>query len=818
MKIIDSECHQQPIRYSKTRLVTAIASVLIGINVHADSNEVKALEEIIVTATKREVNMQNVAQSISALSSDDLKKMRAIDMKGVINAFSGVSMVTSQPQQNEITMRGLTSGTGEWYSDSQVAVYLDEQPMTTASQQVNIRGVDMERIESLQGPQGTMYGSSSQAGTIRYISNKPNHNGISGQLETSYGFTEGGDDSYDLNGHLNIPLIDDQLAMRVVAYQSRDGGYVDNLYGQSLSGNFDNADLVGGVGGVDKNQNEASIAGGRIAFLWEMADDWSGLLTVVGEQSKYDGHWDTDPSLGDHKITAFADDQSDSKWYSAAFNLTGDLGFAELSATVTHLERDISYLHDQNVYNQYKDRTYHTVDAAYPSRYDTDYNRSLWFNEQNQERDALEIRLASLGDSRLSWVAGVFYEDVYDEWYAGTVHENLADTASAAAASAYVAYNQLEAEYLSDPNVSYGNIFERTVQQTALFAEVSYDISDHFALRVGSRWSEYKRDTSDAYYYPFKLDESENTRSKIDDSIYKVALQYQIDDDRMVYALYSQGFRLGGQNAPRAVASGFVNQTYDSDTLDNYELGIKSQWFDNRLQVNSQLFHMVWSDYQTNISGDDNWYDHGTVNAGDAEVTGLELDIALQASENLKIKANVFFARPEFKDDIVYSAAPDQQAFLPNGDENPNFDGYDIEAGMRMPNSPKYKGWLSINYDIPDLFGGDAWVYFETSYQAESWNEIYNIPRKDDDNDGDNDGVTEGLSKPYSVSSLSFGVDMPNDLSVTLLLDNVFDKATSTYVSTGNNDNADAFGDSRWHNTQSFERPRTFWVTLRKDF
>ena len=796
MKIIDSEAHQQPIRYSKTRLVTAIASVLIGINVHADSDEVKALEEIIVTATKREVNIQNVAQSISALSSDDLKKMRAIDMKGVINAFSGVSMVSSNPQQNEITMRGLTSGTGEWYSDSQVAVYLDEQPMTTASQQVNIRGVDMERIESLQGPQGTMYGSSSQAGTIRYISNKPNHNGISGQLETSYGFTKGGDDSYDLNGHLNIPLIDDQLAMRVVAYQSRDGGYVDNLYGQSLSGNFDNADLVGGVGGVDKNQNEGSIAGGRIAFLWEMTDDWSGLLTVVGEQSKYDGHWDTDPSLGDHKITAFADDQSDSKWYSTAFSLTGDLGFAELSATVTHLERDISYLHDQNVYNQYKDKTYHTAEGAYANRYDTDYNRSLWFNEQNQERDALEIRLASLGDSRLSWVAGAFYEDVYDDWYAGTVHENLADTPSAAAASGYVAYNQLEAEYLSDPNVSYANIFERTVQQTALFAEVSYDISDQFTLRVGSRWSEYKRDTSDAYYYPFKLDESENTRSKVDDSIHKVALQYQIDDDRMVYALYSQGFRLGGQNGPRAVASGFVNQTYDSDTLDNYELGIKSQWFDNRLQVNSQLFHMVWSDYQTNISGDDNWYDHGTVNAGDAQVTGLELDIALQASENLKIKANMFFARSEFKDSIVD----------------------DIEAGMRMPNSPKYKGWLSINYDIPDLFGGDAWVYFETSYQAESWNEIYNIPRKDDDNDGDNDGVTEGLSKPYSVSSLSFGVDMPNDLSVTLLLDNVFDKATSTYVSTGNNDDADAFGDSRWHNTQSFERPRTFWVTLRKDF
>ena len=796
MKIIDSEAHQQPIRYSKTRLVTAIASVLIGINVHADSDEVKALEEIIVTATKREVNIQNVAQSISALSSDDLKKMRAIDMKGVINAFSGVSMVSSNPQQNEITMRGLTSGTGEWYSDSQVAVYLDEQPMTTASQQVNIRGVDMERIESLQGPQGTMYGSSSQAGTIRYISNKPNHNGISGQLETSYGFTKGGDDSYDLNGHLNIPLIDDQLAMRVVAYQSKDGGYVDNLYGQSLSGNFDNADLVGGVGGVDKNQNEGSIAGGRIAFLWEMTDDWSGLLTVVGEQSKYDGHWDTDPSLGDHKITAFADDQSDSKWYSTAFSLTGDLGFAELSATVTHLERDISYLHDQNVYNQYKDKTYHTAEGAYANRYDTDYNRSLWFNEQNQERDALEIRLASLGDSRLSWVAGAFYEDVYDDWYAGTVHENLADTPSAAAASGYVAYNQLEAEYLSDPNVSYANIFERTVQQTALFAEVSYDISDQFTLRVGSRWSEYKRDTSDAYYYPFKLDESENTRSKVDDSIHKVALQYQIDDDRMVYALYSQGFRLGGQNGPRAVASGFVNQTYDSDTLDNYELGIKSQWFDNRLQVNSQLFHMVWSDYQTNISGDDNWYDHGTVNAGDAQVTGLELDIALQASENLKIKANMFFARSEFKDSIVD----------------------DIEAGMRMPNSPKYKGWLSINYDIPDLFGGDAWVYFETSYQAESWNEIYNIPRKDDDNDGDNDGVTEGLSKPYSVSSLSFGVDMPNDLSVTLLLDNVFDKATSTYVSTGNNDDADAFGDSRWHNTQSFERPRTFWVTLRKDF
>ncbi|MEY8243888.1 MAG: TonB-dependent receptor plug domain-containing protein, partial [Gammaproteobacteria bacterium] len=222
------------------------------------AQETTGLEEIIVTATKREVNIQDVGQSIMALTNEDIEKMGIKSMADYIKALPSVVLTAEVPGRNDLVMRGITQDAYTWYVDSTVALYLDEQAMTTSSQQVSVRVVDMERIEALPGPQGTLFGSTSQSGTIRMITNKPDNTGYYGSVETSYGSIKGGDSSFDVNGYVNIPL-SDALSMRFVGYTSSDGGYVDNVYGSSFSGSYDNADLV------ENDFNTYDVTGGRVS-------------------------------------------------------------------------------------------------------------------------------------------------------------------------------------------------------------------------------------------------------------------------------------------------------------------------------------------------------------------------------------------------------------------------------------------------------------------------------------------------------------------------------------------------------------------------
>ena len=804
-------------RFAVAPLALAIANIALPSTSFAEE-EYKAIEEIVVTANKRAENLQSVPQSITAFSGDTMEIMGINSMSDYINALPSVTLTATQPGRNSLAMRGISSGSGEYYTDGQVAVYLDDIPMTTNSQQVSVRPIDMERVESLHGPQGTLYGSSSQTGTLRLITNKPNHEGLTGSLETSYGMTGGGDNSYDINGHINIPLIEDVLSMRAVLYSTKDGGYVDNVAGASLSGSHRNDDP--GYNVVDENQNEYGTLGGRVMVALKFNENWNALLTVVTENSELDGSWETDPLLGDYKVTRFIDENREDDWLTGSLTLEGDLGFADLVVSATRVERDIAYNWDNDVYTQYKDRYYGNGYNAYGylyGLYNTEYNRSFIFNDQSQERDTVEIRLASKGESRLQWTAGLFYEDVYDEWFYGSSNENLRDTTAWATAQDYAYYygianyynsytpNPNQAYPLTDSGLGYVNIFKRSVEQTAVFGEVTYDITDDLTVKGGFRWSEFDRDEVSFNYFPDGLitagradggDGATRSQGKADDAIYKLALNYHINEDVMVYGLYSQGFRLGGSNSPRAVATGEVTATYDSDTLDNYELGVKSSWWDKRVKLNATLFQMKWSDYQQSATFGQ-WWNRGTLNAGDAGSTGIELDLGLQATDNLKINLSLFAADAKFDDDIYFSALADTTT----GD-------VDIRKDMDLPSSPDLKGHVSLLYEIPKMLGGSAWVYFDRSYQSETWNGTTDIVANN----------RNGLSKSYNVSNLSFGLDMPDGLAVTLQIDNVFDNNDSTYVSTSFNTYGDLFGDNRFHNERTLERPRTTWLTVRKTF
>jgi outer membrane receptor protein involved in Fe transport len=798
----------------KTPLAAAIVSALYpATEALSQAPQAGRLEEVVVTATRREINVQTVSQSITAFSTEDIAKQGFQSLSDVVNAIPSVNMMSWQPGSNAIIMRGVATSSAEFRTDSQVSVYLDDQPMTANSQQVGIYPVDLERIESLPGPQGTLFGSSSQTGTMVFITNKPDTSGFDAALDAEVNTTSGGEEGYDINGHVNLPITDN-LAVRAVGYYSVEGGYVDNVFGTTLNGQFDNADFV------EEDYNEYSVYGGRIAARWQVSPTWESTLSLIGQTGDSEGGWESDPFLGDYKITRFTDQYYDDSWYQAALNVKGDLGFADLSVTGAYFDRSIKYQYDNANYDQWRTAyygVYHGLDL-----YNTDYLIGGFVADQKQERYSAEVRLTSKGESRFQWMAGAFYEDVYDWWELGAPIPGYMSTTSWEHAQ-YLAYyynaQGYDIQYPLDPtNIYYRSVYDRTVKQTAIFGELSFDLTDKWTVTAGARWFEYERDTSELRETPagypvgndFEGGGVVASQGKDSDTVLKFSTQYRFSDTKMVYALYSEGFRLGGNNAERAAEAGILPLEYKPDTLQNYEAGFKSRWLDQTLQVNATAFFMEWEDIQLNRSGTsagNPWWMRGTFNGGKAEQKGVELSLDWSPTENLNLSASAFFADPEFSEDT----------FAPDGD-------LAIEAGTTMPVSPEEKYWVSAGYTFPNLFGaqGEFWARIAWSYQSEIWNNLDAIADFQDATTPEEreDALVE-LIPSYTATTLQLGFSHDSGWETSLVVRNLFDERGVDWMSSSDysaapDDVVPWDNEERWNRVRSLQRPRTIALTFSK--
>jgi outer membrane receptor protein involved in Fe transport len=283
-----------------------------------------------------------------------------------------------------------------------------------------------------------------------------------------------------------------------------------------------------------------------------------------------------------------------------------------------------------------------------------------------------------------------------------------------------------------------------------------------------------------------------DSAGKSSDTVFKFSTQYNLDDDRMVYFTYSEGFRLGGHNSPKAAATGSIPETYGPDLLQNYEVGLKSEWLDNRLQLNVTLFNMKWSDIQINSRVDGPWWLRGTFNGQTGESRGAEISGEWLATDNLVFQGSAYFAKSEYTADT----------FDPRGN-------LVLEDGQEMPNSPKDKYWLAVEYTVPRFAGikGDLWFRYDTSYQGKTWDNL----------DAAIDQDPEGQIPAWYSSNFQVGVNFENDWDVSLLARNVWNDSginslyQSTYASNW-------FGDPRFRNERTLQRPRTISLNVRKRF
>ena len=329
----------------------------------------------------------------------------------------------------------------------------------------------------------------------------------------------------------------------------------------------------------------------------------------------------------------------------------GDLGFADLVSSSSYFEREITYVYDSTVYNHYL-RT-----ITYPTYQNYAFGpdpSGFAFQFQETDRFAQEIRLSHEGE-RVQWIAGLFYERFEDQWDYNVHIDDYESTGSFAYWNAL--YDDVDVGTTND--VSYNANNHTVVTQYAVFGEVNIEFSERWTLTTGGRWFDTERDR--AYFQEIPNNHvavTDNPIATLQDFSPKVGVRYTFDEERMLYALYSQGFRNGGANILRERSE--LPRTYDPDFLDNYEIGFKSRWFDGRMQLNATAYRMLWDDYQVELEDPDpTVFAVGVANIGNAQIDGLELDARVAATVSLDVGGNRIFLSAEATSDNALTGTPE---------------------------------------------------------------------------------------------------------------------------------------------------------------
>jgi len=521
--------------FQRTKLSTAIlaASAISAPTAQA------AIEELVVTATKRPASTQDIPVAVTALSGQVMNDLGVTNFQDYLIQLPGVTAGGSGPGQNTIYIRGLASTTPNMATAGvaglapNVALYLDEQPLSQPGRNLDVYTADMNRVEVLPGPQGTLFGASSQAGTVRLITNKPDPTGTYFNVKLGTAYTKNGEPSNNVEAMLNVP-VSDQLTLRGVAYVDNKGGYIDNVQGSRdasesarfrpagtvrangvpVSGNragFQaNADLsdvefreTNNGSRIEDDFNETTYAGARLSALWNINADWSLLLSHMRQSLDSEGVFFADPNLDDYEIQRYEQDQLEDEFGNTAWTLNGRVQDLEVVYTGAYTDRDTDQTLDYSDYlfaGQYL--PYYICDGSvsYPGAADPSgvcQEPNLFVKSTSRtEVQTHEIRINTPQEHPVRATLGAFYSDLSleernDFTYPGSIE--------AQPFGPFVANFPFQTGFRSDegpfpPGVIFRNDVKRTDEQMGLFGEVTWDFTRTLALTLGARWYDIEVD------------------------------------------------------------------------------------------------------------------------------------------------------------------------------------------------------------------------------------------------------------------------------------------------------------------------------------
>jgi iron complex outermembrane recepter protein len=727
------------------------------------------LEEIIVTAQKREENLQRVPISIQAIGGERLDELQISAFNDYVRFLPSVSFTTVGPGFGLAYFRGVASGENNNHSgpSPSVGMYLDEQPITTIQGALDVHLYDVARVEALAGPQGTLYGASSQAGTIRIITNRPDPSGF----EAGYGLegntvTDGGT-GYVAEGFVNLPL-SERAAIRLVGWVRHDAGYVDNVKATrtfpTSGGCISNsrnppAGCTESPARAKDDYNDVDTYGARAALRVDLNDNWTITPALMMQKQEANGFVGYDPAVGDLEIAHFYPETSEDEWVQAALTVEGRIGNFDVVYAGAYLDRDVDVQQDYGDYAFFYDEccaygSYWGDDAGVPLADPSQFIR--W--KDDYQRQSHEIRVSSPKDNRFRAVGGLFYQKqehgIFQNYQIRGLGGFLSDG------------EYFPIEVTGWPDTIWLTQQQREDTEEAVFGELSYDFTDKLTGSAGLRW--FQTENSLKGFFGFNENYSGNYGEALcfsdqqfrgapcinlddevdeDGTVPRFNLTYRFDDERLVYATYSEGFRPGGINRNGTVPP------YKSDYLTNYEFGWKTTWADNRLRLNGALFYEEWDDIQFSFLPPSGAGLTVIRNAGSAEILGIEMDLMWAATDALTVSGGLMLLDTELTEDYVPDPDAPPTAF----------------KGDRLPVTPEVKGNLTGRYTFK-AGDFDANVQGVVLYEGSSYSDLQREDRE-----------LLGKQDAYTVFDLSGGIAWDN-YTVTLFIRNAFDERGRTFT------------------------------------
>lgn len=669
----------------------------------------EGLSDIVVTATRRSESIQNVPVSVQALGGETLKSMNVNNFADYIKNLPSVRSGGRGPGQNDIFIRGQATNSvsvllsGAQGSEPNVALYLDEQPVTSPGRNLDVYVTDMERIEVLPGPQGSLFGASSMAGTVRLITNKPQLDAFHASITGSTEFTKSGDISKGIEGFVNVPITS-KLAVRGVFYVSNRGGYIDNVAGTFTPSPAINPTLPSAPGTtyetasnsglVEKNFNDSTYKGFRVSAKYEVSPDLNLVVSHAQQKLHVDGVFDYDPSVGDLEVKRFFPDNLKDRFSQTAWTVDGHMAGLELVYTGSYLDRKIEQSIDYTGYNNVGGFiAYYTCTYTMPRHC---LNPVKGFVGQTHiRRFTQEGRVVTPADKRLRLTAGVFYDrnklETLDNYY------YLATPALGFAPNAPIAVARSIDPSTRPSGVAFFNDITRIEEQKAIFGELAFDIiRDKLILNGGGRYYWQSTDFSGSSNFANVGTDSvvagsggrlyNRPKLKENGFVPKATLAFKPRRGLLFYGTYSQGFRPGGFNRGGGATSfnptfPAVPVTYRSDTVKNYELGFKTEFLDNHVRFNGAFYHVDWKNIQVSRFDPINVSILTFIdNAANARINGFEGELTVKLLSNLTL-----FGATSINDTKLTSTQSKVIDLAP--------------VGSQLPLTPKFQGNVRLRYD-----------------------------------------------------------------------------------------------------------------------
>ena len=665
------------------------------------------IEEIIVTATRREADVQSVPLSVTALTSEYLQELGAKGFTDYVNVVPGLTSIDPGFAGEQHIIRGIRLNPFLPETNPVTALYLDDVPIIGSGIMGNYHAdpmlIDVERVEVLRGPQGTLFGASAMGGAIRILTRKPDSSREEIIAETAISTMKDGGLGYEIHGVLNAPLAQGKAAVRAVGYLGYHSGYVNNL-------NTGEEDV-----------NDRDVTGARVSGVYNFTDTVSITGKIAYQKRESDGTSFENVGLPPRHQESLPERLED-EWINYNLAVDADLGFADLLSSTSYLKRSVDATLDISSF----------AEAAFG------IVTPIWTQVPFKDHELVqELRLTSKNEDRLLWTFGLFYQD-FDQDLFQTMPAPGFDELTDGLASAFGLADNL-----------FNGWYTYTLDQIAVYADLSYDLTPRVEVGAGARWYDIERDYTSDLVGLFAGEPFASGKANEQGVVPRFSLSFAATDEMTVFVSAAEGFRWGGINTPEgsnqpeciaeleALGYNGFPISFETDSLWSYDLGVKSRWQDGRLQLNAVVYHIDWSDIQTS-----KYLDCGVFfvqNAGDATSDGVELELAASLSDELFLDLTAQYGEAELADDVP---------------------GLGASAGDRIPGVPRFTGSMGLRYDF-DAFGRDVFIRADYQYVGKSYSDF-------------NPGVRRELSA-YDVANLRIGLDGERWL-LMLFAHNIFDE------------------------------------------